>query len=775
MSEESNERLLERQIGGSNPCQRKRIHANSNDFNDTIWLDAIEKVNECSRNIGESINVCDNEEASPVNIYKDPCSKKSSKSIYVDCYSRPFQDCVEEPKAICNKCSQSKIKRPSEYKKLKDVCNAIEDLYGIAPEHRSQHQCPSCASSKQSNSEVCNPFEKKNTKLKKDNCQGHMSIHGLVNESKNSFDKNNPENCEDTNSNVCKPNPCKWVPIKDDDCGLVEDLDLETFDDSCTSRLVQKESSCSFDDISDIAKQIECICASMGCNQYSSKKNLSNNDTLQIRDSYKCCKQNWNEKNFEVHNEQKEQCLKPISKEIPCSKKEQLPYSCKLCTNPNPKETDPCVLKEMAKKENTELMNCEKKDSCLDLCIEPSYTKLQDCPSASKTKSCQDIKSPVASDVLCTLNRICDILVKYEKKLKTNTSIKKSDRSVEIKKNNFCKSNEDANLSRSSICYSYPSGLESEGFTTPKARISVSILEETEEVINENQSCGNPAENICITDTGHTTERTTSFHSKDCLNTDCEDYKQTPKSNPETNGDHSNSCLQNCCFPFIPIFPMPLCCDAFKCWPITCCPNKVPNCSVPNCSIGENHKCKHGSNNDVNDNGVKQFVSSLLGDLNDMKKTLNNCMEASVKSELCNSCPQCPSCRPSPSPVCCQGYPVSIHCVRSLGNKSLMVYWIVHDFRDISGYEIRMDGCMKNRYFTSGHDCAVIYGVDLCVPHEIELLAVPELKCPEIQTDEDFSKSLIPISTQSGKRKTHFQTNECVWTPSIYIYDPMKQ
>lgn len=86
-----------------------------------------------------------------------------------------------------------------------------------------------------------------------------------------------------------------------------------------------------------------------------------------------------------------------------------------------------------------------------------------------------------------------------------------------------------------------------------------------------------------------------------------------------------------------------------------------------------------------------------------------------------------------------------------------------------------MDGCMKNRYFTSGHDCAVIYGVDLCVPHEIELVAIPELKCPETATDEDLSNSLVPISMQGGKRKTHFQSNGSVWTPSVYIYDPMKQ
>lgn len=66
-----------------------------------------------------------------------------------------------------------------------------------------------------------------------------------------------------------------------------------------------------------------------------------------------------------------------------------------------------------------------------------------------------------------------------------------------------------------------------------------------------------------------------------------------------------------------------------------------------------------------------------------MRKTLNNCMEASTKSDSCS-----PPCPPLPATTC-QGYPVSIHCVRSLGNKSLMVYWIVHDFRDISGYEVR--------------------------------------------------------------------------------------
>lgn len=85
-----------------------------------------------------------------------------------------------------------------------------------------------------------------------------------------------------------------------------------------------------------------------------------------------------------------------------------------------------------------------------------------------------------------------------------------------------------------------------------------------------------------------------------------------------------------------------------------------------------------------------------------------------------------------------------------------------------------MDGCIKNRYFTSGHDCAVIYGVDLCISHEIELVAIPEPPCPTAILDEDLSQSLMPISAMSGKRMSHFQANGTTWTPSIYIYDPCK-
>lgn len=70
-----------------------------------------------------------------------------------------------------------------------------------------------------------------------------------------------------------------------------------------------------------------------------------------------------------------------------------------------------------------------------------------------------------------------------------------------------------------------------------------------------------------------------------------------------------------------------------------------------------------------------------------MRKTLDACMK-DTGNKRCPTNTQCPPCYPTPPPVCCEGYPASIHCVRSLGNKSLMVYWVVHDYRDISGYEV---------------------------------------------------------------------------------------
>lgn len=80
-------------------------------------------------------------------------------------------------------------------------------------------------------------------------------------------------------------------------------------------------------------------------------------------------------------------------------------------------------------------------------------------------------------------------------------------------------------------------------------------------------------------------------------------------------------------------------------------------------------------------------MSSLLNDINNMRNTLTSCVNAPRKSEFNNCDPQS-LCRSTLTPVC-QGYPASIYCVRPLGNKSLMVYWIVHDFRGISGYEVR--------------------------------------------------------------------------------------
>lgn len=650
MSDASNEHLLERQIGGSNPCQRKRIHANVNDFNDTVWLDAIEKVNECSRTICNSLINCEDEETL-TSKEKDPCSKKSSKSIYADCHSRQFQDCEEEPTTVCRECSNTKPKKSCEHKKLKDVYNAIEDLYGIANEHRSQHQCPNCGKFKQIMADVCNPCAEAKSSKKheydrkvKSNHIAHC-YHDQDKEPCNNLEENtnwaletNDAKCAEKHiSNSCQLNPSRWIPANeenDDELELKELVDV--YHDQRKS-----ESTYSFADISNITKQIEGLCASIGCNRCSSNGNRSNQCTPRIsgsiqdsessvqksRSKCSCCQQH----SVEANPRKKEypSTNKPTTNEKPCDNKAQFQNSCNLedkrtaCLEPttkeqqsttqieqllrNQKEKAICPQKEelcnnrenvdvQTRKENFE---CNGKDSCLDICNEPSYTKLKDCSNFAQNQSCINeesyLKSPVASEVLCTLNRICDILVKYEKNLKINSSPTKCDLSVESKKNNSSKPNESANLSRSSICNSYP---ESDGFTTPKNRVSVSILEETEEANTENKSCDEPVENICIPEEGQTTERTTSFHSKECIKANCE--SQTANSNPGSNGTCITPGSQNCCFPCIPIFPMPICADSIQCWPFICCPKEVRNCN----SDDGDHKCKHASGNNTKGNGV---------------------------------------------------------------------------------------------------------------------------------------------------------------------------
>lgn len=551
MSDESNERLFERQIGGSNPCQRRRIHANVNDFNDTVWLDAIEKVNECSRNICESLNVCQNEKSlSSKDVCANPCSKKSSKSIYTDCHSRQFQDCVEEPKPLCKKCSHPKTRRSFEHGKLKDVYTAIEDLYGMAKEHRSQHQCPHCGQFKQSMMEMCDPCET-NRKKSRDMCSEDPKIG---------------DDCVDKT-------PCSSK--------------TKTLAETSFS---QKESTCSFDDISDLSKQIEGICVAINSNRCSSKEKHSEHSTSR------------RSKSSTIQNS--ESCAPQLSpKEQYCNRKERVTdVNLEELKENKEVEKDTIACCDTKIKDRTKItkdLESKQKNACYDICVEPSYTKLQDC--AVKNDSCANVdsnlKSPSASDVLHTLNRICDILIKHEGNMKVSASLVKCDGSLEFKKNSFCESNESQNLSRSSICNSDPSGKESDEFTTPKTRLSVSILEEREQVITENQQNNEPEENTCGTDTGRKTERTTSFHSKYC------EGKQTGSSEvPFSVGSPS------CCFPCIPIFTMPICGDSLKCWPFMLCPQEVRNCPYND----ENRKCEHRSSSDTKDDRVVCSKNKLI-------------------------------------------------------------------------------------------------------------------------------------------------------------------
>lgn len=584
MSDSSNERLFERQIGGSNPYQRKRIHANVSDLNDTVWMDAIEKVKECSRNICESLNACENEKyMTPNDISRDPCSKKSSKSIYADCHSRQFQDFIEESTQLCSQhFTNANAKRPCEHSKMKDVYTAIEDLYGIAREHQSRHECQKCGRFKENESENQRP-----------------------------------------KSDFCNPNPSKWVPVACNNLlDQVEDLELN---DSVagTSR---KESSCSFSVSSEITKQIEDMCDNksppkgkhnlnnLQISEYSTNKN-SEPSVHKLRRECSC---QLNPKNSQTSSQNKENSfLKSDSnvKEQHSSHKNHILSPCNIEVSQEPlSSTCPEAKVQNESLDKKKEYPTKRIDSCLDICIEPSYTKLQEFQITASNESCtkakENLKSPpIESEVLQTLNRICEILTKCERNMNINKSVVKCGGSLKSKKSSLCKSNDSANLSRSSICNSYPSGPDSEGFTTPKVRISASLLEkeeETEDIIAENKPCNEPEENIHAPNTGRTTERTTSFHSKDCdifertPKSNNESFEQAPKSNPESNQVPFTPCGQGCCFPCIPFLPMHMCSDSFKYLPFTCCQKESHNCS----SKDENHRFKSGCSSEGKDNGV---------------------------------------------------------------------------------------------------------------------------------------------------------------------------
>lgn len=445
MSDASKERLFERQIGGSNTCQRKRIHANESDLNDTVWLDAIEKVNECSRNICKSLNACEHNERIAISDVCNPCTKKSSKSIYADCLSMQFE---ESTKAKC------------QHKRLSDVYTAIEDLYGITTEHRSQHQCPNC-------------------------------------------------------------DPC-----------------VKNINKSKTSEYIKANSN---DEIRYETKEIDNKCASINFN----------ND---------CLKEDPNES-----------CL----------------TECHLAQNTD-EELSPIST------------------HCLDIGIEPSYTGLQNCDVKtesmtynklqkcdSKRESCSGHKEktnilPVIPDVLYTLNRICDILIKYEENLEISTSIVKYGCALENRKQNLVNSNKNVN----SICKSYPSDHESNGFTTPKTRISGTILEEEQEEITEQILGLEQEEMICTSETGATTKRTTSSLSRDCVNVKVTETSNQPKPNLAGNQFSCTHCGQNY-FPCIPF--LPICNDPLKCFPLICCSKETHKCQCGE----ETKKCKQ---NDIKEN-----------------------------------------------------------------------------------------------------------------------------------------------------------------------------
>ncbi|XP_055908256.1 uncharacterized protein LOC129943066 [Eupeodes corollae] len=122
-------------------------------------------------------------------------------------------------------------------------------------------------------------------------------------------------------------------------------------------------------------------------------------------------------------------------------------------------------------------------------------------------------------------------------------------------------------------------------------------------------------------------------------------------------------------------------------------------------------------------------------------------------------------------------YPVTIDTVQELGENSLFIKWNVHNFGNIGGYEIFLDGYLTNRYFNCLHRAAVICEVDLRCPHRIILRAQPLLplrnsSCFHLSTANTKRPSNATTTTTTHLEASCPQSDGSVWYPSVYHFEP---
>ncbi|EDW96571.2 uncharacterized protein LOC6536273 [Drosophila yakuba] len=160
---------------------------------------------------------------------------------------------------------------------------------------------------------------------------------------------------------------------------------------------------------------------------------------------------------------------------------------------------------------------------------------------------------------------------------------------------------------------------------------------------------------------------------------------------------------------------------------------------------------------------MKYFIDSIIVDMHAMDCVLGNkqAKPKHIKAKTANY-------KGGPG----DSFPVKITGVCGLGDTALYVRWNVEDCRAIAGYEIYMDGHLKNRFYSFRHEAGVITNVDVTNPHLIVLraLAVGQEfpgEGPGKDGGQDCGCQEMAVSHPELKAGA-----QRPWSPSFFYYDP---
>ncbi|EDW38235.1 GL12129 [Drosophila persimilis] len=154
---------------------------------------------------------------------------------------------------------------------------------------------------------------------------------------------------------------------------------------------------------------------------------------------------------------------------------------------------------------------------------------------------------------------------------------------------------------------------------------------------------------------------------------------------------------------------------------------------------------------------MKCFIDSMIMDLEVMDHVLCN-NKAKARDVTANCSGNAPG----------DSFPVTITAVSSLGCTALYIRWELQDCAGIGGYEIYLDGNLRNRFYSYRHQAAVVANVDVTKGHQIVLRAQA--------LGYDFPGEDVGV----GNCKTVARTShpemlagaKRPWSPSVYFYDP---